>query len=158
MNGWRITVDDVSSPEIAELIAYHVRTAHAETPVENAFALGLEALRHPDIMLWTLWEGAVLLGCAALKDLGHGVGELKSMRTAPAHLRRGVAAALLSHIIGAARDRGFARINMETGTSASFAPARALYHRFGFAECGPYGDYPESAHNRYMTLNLLSPD
>jgi putative acetyltransferase len=153
---WRIVEDDATGPEITALIAYHVRSAHATTPPQHAFALGIEALRAPEITLWTLWENDALLGCAALKDLGAGEGELKSMRTAPDHLRRGVGAHLLDHAIGAARARGWQRLNLETGKGPSFAPAWELYRRFGFTDCGPYADYAESDHNRFMTLSLVT--
>lgn len=155
-SSFTIIQDDATGPEIAALIALHVTAAHAQTPPEHAYALGLEALRAPEITLWSLWDGAVLLGCAALKDLGEGQGEVKSMRTDPAHLRRGVAGLLLGHLIGQARARGWHRLNLETGTNASFIPAHALYRRFGFVDCGPYADYVESPHNRYMTLALES--
>lgn len=136
------------------LIGLHLGAVQADTAAEFRFALGLEALRMPAVTLWGLWEGRALLGCAALKDLGGAEGELKSMRTHPAHLRRGVAAMLLRHVIAIARARGWRRVKLETGTAASFDAAHALYRRFGFVDCGPYADYPESAHNRYMTLDL----
>ncbi|WP_374147247.1 GNAT family N-acetyltransferase [Sphingomonas sp. 28-63-12] len=126
------------------------------TPAQHAFALGIAALRAPDINLWSLWEGPALLGCVALKSFGDGTGEVKSMRTDPAHLRRGVAARLLDHVIAVARARGWRSLNLETGTDPSFAPAWALYRRFGFVDCPPYGDYAESDHNRYMTLALAA--
>ena len=153
-----IIEDDATGPEISALIELHVAAAHAGTPPLYAFALGIEALRAPDITLWSLWGslsgGAALLGCAALKDLGAGEGEVKSMRTHPDHLRRGVAAALLSHLIIQAKARRWHRLNLETGTSPSFAPAHALYRRFGFVDCGPYADYIESPHNHFMMLAL----
>lgn len=149
-----IVRDDATGPEITALIALHVTAAHAGTPSQYAYALGIEALRAPDITIFTLWEGQALLGCAALKDLGGGEGEVKSMRTDPAHLRRGVAARLLGHLIDQARGRGWHRLNLETGTVPSFDPAYALYRRFGFTDCGPYADYVESPHNRFMTLAL----
>ncbi|WP_066649150.1 MULTISPECIES: GNAT family N-acetyltransferase [Sphingomonas] len=154
MTGWRIIEDDLTGDAIRALMTFHVQAAHANTPAAHAFALGVEALRAPGITLWSLWEAGALLGCAALKDLGQGEGELKSMRTAPDQLRRGVAAALLDHAIAEARRRGWHRLNLETGTDASFAPAWALYRRFGFSDCGPYADYVESDHNRFMTLAL----
>lgn len=151
-----IVQDDVTGPEITALIALHLAAVDDGTAAEYRFALGVEALRAPGITLWSLWEGTNLLGCAALKDLGEEQGEVKSMRTDPAHLRRGVAGQLLGHLIGQARARGWHRLYLETGTNASFMPAHALYRRFGFVDCGPYADYVESPHNRYMTLALES--
>lgn len=151
-----IIQDDVTGPEITALIALHLAAVDDGTAAEYRFALGVEALRGPEITLWSLWEGAALLGCAALKDIGQGQGEVKSMRTHPAHLRRGVAGRLLGHLIVQARARGWHRLNLETGTNASFFPAHGLYRRFGFVDCGPYADYVESPHNQYMTLALES--
>lgn len=156
MSGWRIVEDDLSSDATRALIALHVRAAHANTPSQHAYALGVEALRQPGITLWSLWEADALLGCAALKDLGDGEGEVKSMRTAPGHLRRGVAAALLDHLIDTATRRGWRRLNLETGTDASFDAAHRLYRRFGFVDCAPYADYAPSPHNRFMTRALAA--
>lgn len=149
-----IVRDDAIGAEMAALIELHLADVGADTAAEYRFALDLEALRAPDISLWGLWQGPTLIGCAALKDLGNGEGEVKSMRTHPDHLRKGTAARLLSHLIGDATARGWSRLNLETGTSALFVPAHALYHRFGFVDCGPYADYTESPHNRFMTLAL----
>lgn len=155
-NRWRIVEDDLTGEAIRALIALHVAAAHANTPAQHAFALGAQALRAPGITLWSLWEGDELLGCAALKDLARGEGELKSMRTAPGHLRRGVAAALLDHVIAVAKARGWRRLNLETGTEPSFDAAYALYRRVGFVDCAPYADYVCSDHNRFLTLALIT--
>lgn len=154
MADFSIRQDDATGPEIKALIALHLAAAQADTAAAFRYALGLEALRAPDVTLWSLWEGSALLGCAALKDLGGDDGEVKSMRTDPAHLRRGVAARLLGHVIAEARARGWHRLNLETGTTASYSPAHALYRRFGFVDCNPYADYVDSPHNRFMTLAI----
>lgn len=155
---FRIVRDDATGPEITALIALHLADVEADSAAEYRFALGLDALRAPDITLWSLWEGRQLLGCAALKALeshdGMLEGELKSMRTHPDHLRKGVAARLLAHAIDVARERGWRRLNLETGTSALFGPAHALYRRFGFVDCPPFADYVSSPHNRFMTVQL----
>lgn len=155
MSDWRIVEDDATGREIRDLIAFHLATVDTDTAPEYRFALGLEALRAPDITLWSLWEGAALLGCGALRDLGAGAGEVKSMRTHPDQLRRGVAATLLAHMIAAARARGWHRLLLETGTSAAFGPAHGLYRRFGFVDCAAFADYRESPHNRFMALDLM---
>ncbi|WP_294088658.1 GNAT family N-acetyltransferase [Sphingomonas sp.] len=153
-DGWRIVEDPATGPEITALIAYHLAQMHAQSPPENVFALGLEALRAPGVTLWTAWEGQALLGCAALKLLGPGEGEIKSMRTAPDHLRRGVAAHLLAHLVAAAQARGLGRLYLETGSGPGFAAAHALYLRHGFAFCGPFADYAENAFSRFMARTI----
>jgi putative acetyltransferase len=150
----RIVVDDLSGPEIAAFLTEHVRQMHEITPIENAYALDLDGLRRPDITFWTAVDGTTVVGCAALKHLDPSHAELKSMRTAPARTRTGVASRLLEHVIGAARQRGYRRISLETGTDEFFLPARRLYEKFGFHYCDPFGGYPPSPHNTFMTRAL----
>jgi putative acetyltransferase len=149
-----IRPDDVRGPEMARLIREHLRNMHLHSPPESVHALGLEALRQPGITVWSAWEGAELLGCGALKALDPSHGEIKSMRTATPHLRKGVAAAMLAHIMDEARRRNFTRLSLETGSMAAFEPARALYARFGFEECGPFGDYVADPYSVFMTRRL----
>jgi putative acetyltransferase len=150
----KIVVDDLSGPEIAAFLAEHVRQMHEITPIENAYTLDLEALRRPDITFWTALDGTTLVGCAALKRLDPTHAELKSMRTAPARKRSGVASRILEHVIDEARRRGFRRLSLETGTDGFFLPARRLYEKFGFEYCAPFGDYQPSPHNTFMTREL----
>ncbi|WP_217597398.1 GNAT family N-acetyltransferase [Cohnella sp. GbtcB17] len=150
----KIVVDDLSGPEVAALLEEHLRGMAADTPPESVHALDLEGLRRPEITFWSAWDGPDLMGCGALKDLGGGHGELKSMRTAAAHLRKGVAAGLLAHIVTEARGRGFKRLSLETGSPDSFFPARKLYEKFGFEYCGPFADYEEDPYSVYMTMTL----
>ena len=94
------------------------------------------------------------MGCGALKELNLRAGEIKSMRTAQAHLRQGVAAHLLAHILDEAKRRNYERVNLETGSTEVFKPAILLYERFGFTPCGPFADYEENAFSIFMTLGL----
>jgi putative acetyltransferase len=118
------------------------------------FALDLSGLRDPALTLWTVWDDDTLLGMGALKQLDTAHGEIKSMRTAPDQLRRGVAGMMLRHLITEASARGYLRISLETGSNEPFAPARALYERTGFAETGPFADYTDTAFSRYYTMAL----
>ena len=127
---------------------------HANSPEQSVHALDVGRLRDPGISFWTLWQGDDLLGCGALKALPGDEGEIKSMRTQPHALRRGVAAALLEHIITEARARGYRRLSLETGTAPAFEPAHRLYERYGFVDCAPFGDYVEDPFSRFMTLAL----
>lgn len=150
----RIVEDDLSGAKIAELLALHIASAHVHSPPESVHAMDIAALRAPQVTFWTAWDDDALLGCGALKSLGADQGEIKSMRTAPGHLRKGVAAAILAHILAEARSRGYARISLETGTMAAFAPARALYARFGFVACAPFARYFDDPLSQCMTRAL----
>ena len=152
-----IRVDDLTGLEIKELLREHVRDAHSHSPAESAHALGIEELRGPEITLWTAWEEDALLGCGALKELDARHGEVKSMRTASEHLRKGIAKRLLNHIIAEAESRGYGRLSLETGSMEAFAPARRLYTRLGFTPCEPFADYIEDPYSVFMTRELRPP-
>ncbi len=149
-----IREDDLSGDEVRALLAFHLAEARAKTPAEFSFALDLSALQTPDITVWTAWSGDQLAGIGALKALPDGSAEVKSMRTHPEHLRRGVGAEILKHIIGEARRRGMSRLSLETGTVPAYDPAVALYLRHGFTDGEPFGDYQPSPYNRFLHLAL----
>lgn len=149
-----IRIDDLQGPEIAALLRQHLRESALHSPPESVHALDLEALRGPTITVWTAWQDGELMGCGALKELSPDHGEIKSMRTASAHQRKGVASDLLRHILEEAKRRSYTRVSLETGSMAAFAPARALYARFGFQPCGPFGNYGEDPYSVFMTREL----
>lgn len=150
----KIIVDNLKGAKIANLLNFHLEEMSSHTPAESVHALGIDALRGPDITFWSAWNADDLLGCGALKNLGQGHGELKSMRTASTHTRKGVAAKLLAHIEEEARKRGMQRLSLETGSLAPYEPARQLYIRFGFTACLPFADYLEDPYSIHMTKVL----
>jgi putative acetyltransferase len=152
-----IRSDDLRGPQVARLLQEHLDDMHRHSPPESVHALDLDALRRPEITFWVACEDEELLGCGALKQLSAEHGEIKSMRTANAHRGRGIAARLLGHILAEARRRGYRRLSLETGTPAAFDPARRLYARHGFVECGPFGDYVADPFSTFMTLELPRP-
>ncbi|MFG2863445.1 GNAT family N-acetyltransferase [Streptomyces sioyaensis] len=153
-----ISIDDLSAPDVVELLEGHIRELRGVTPPESVHALDFEGLRRPEVTFWSVRERGELLGCGAIQRLGRRHGEIKSMRTSVAAQRKGVAGALLQHMISEARRRGFWRLSLETGTEEFFAPARALYEKFGFDYCPPFGDYQEDPNSAFMTrLLVLSP-
>jgi putative acetyltransferase len=124
------------------------------SPPESVHALPIEGLRKPEITFWTAWEYGELLGCGALRELDAQHGEIKSMRTAARHVRKGVAQAILRYIIGEAGRRGYRRLSLETGSMQAFEPARQLYARTGFIFCDPFADYVEDPNSVFMTKEL----
>ena len=149
-----IKIDDLTGPEVAELLREHLQDMARHSPPESIHALDLEALRKPEITFWSVWEGTELLGCGALKELDAQHAEIKSMRTAASHLRKGVASQTLQHILAEAKRRGYRRISLETGSMAAFEPARTLYAKFGFRYCEPFADYVEDPNSVFMTQEL----
>jgi putative acetyltransferase len=117
-------------------------------------ALAIEGLRATNVTFWTAWVDGTLCGCGALKELDPGTGEVKSMRTRPAFLRRGVGQAILDEIVRTARGRGYSRLVLETGTGEPFEAAHALYRRNGFQWTGAFGEYRASEFNVFMARDL----
>lgn len=150
----RIVVDDLSGPGIAAFLAEHVTQMRSISPPESKHALDLESLRRPEITFWSVLDGDAVVGCGALKRLDDAHAELKSMRTAVARQRGGIASLLLEHIIGEARRMGYTRMSLETGSAEFFRPARGLYEKFGFIYCEPFAGYRPDPHSAFMTREL----
>ena len=149
-----IRVDDLTGSEIAEMVAAHLQSMKLNTPPESVHALDLEGLRRPEITFWSVWEGTELIGCGALKEIDAHHAEIKSMRTASSHLRKGVASRLLHHLMDEARRRGYRRLSLETGLMNAFEPARKLYAKFGFRYCEPFADYKIDPNSAFMTREI----
>ncbi|MBD3921915.1 GNAT family N-acetyltransferase [Paenibacillus sp. PR3] len=149
-----IRVDDLTGQQVQALIAVHLQGMSADSPPESVHALDLDGLRSPDVTFWSLWEDGELLGIGALKELDSEHGEIKSMRTSAAHLRKGAARRILEHILAVAKERGYKRLSLETGTPESFWPARKLYEKLGFQYTGPFADYVEDPFSVFMTKEL----
>jgi putative acetyltransferase len=146
-----IRLDDLTGSDIIQLLREHLQGVAQHSPPESIHALDLDGLRRPEITFWSVWHDGELMGCGALKELDRRHGEIKSMRTSAAHLRKGVAARLMQHILEEAERRGYERVRLETGSMEGFAPARRLYARFGFVMCGPFADYVEDPNSAFMT-------
>lgn len=132
----------------------HQAAMRATAPLESQHALDLSGLKQPQVRVWVLREGDALLGCGALQHIDPLHVEIKAMRTARAHLRRGVGKTMLAHLLQAARATGYAQASIETGSMAYFAPARQLYASAGFVECAPFADYVVDPNSTYMTRAL----
>lgn len=150
----RIVEDDLSGIEIRALLETHFAGMLANSPEGSCHFLDFDGLNAPDVTFWSIWESENLAGCGALKELDAEHGEIKSMRTHADHLRKGVGAMMLTHIISEGRERGYRRLSLETGSVEAFVPALALYEAHGFEYCPPFGDYVEDPFSRFMTLAI----
>lgn len=150
----QIKRDDLRGPEIAAMLEAHLKDFEPHSPPESRHALDLYGLRRPEVHFYTAWENNELLGCGAFKRLDDTHAEIKSMRTDPNHLRKGVARAILAHLIEEARAAGLQRLSLETGSMEVFLPARKLYEAFGFTYCEPFGSYREDPYSVFMTRTL----
>lgn len=149
-----IKIDDLNGPEIATLLAEHLQSMTLHSPPESIHALNLDELKKPEITFWSAWERDELLGCGALKELDGQHAEIKSMKTATLHVRKGVAKLLLEHMIEEAKRRGYHRLSLETGSMEAFEPAKRLYVSVGFQYCEPFANYVEDPYSVFMTKEL----
>lgn len=150
----RIEIDDLTRPEVLELLREHLASMYELSPVESVHALDVDKLKSPDITFWTAWDGTTLLGCGALRELSSAHGEVKSMRTPHTQRRRGAGRAVLEHLIAIARTRGYTRLSLETGSVEGFTPALRLYESMGFVRSGAFGEYRDDGFKVFMTLEL----
>ena len=149
-----IREDDLSGAQTRALLALHLAGMHAHSPPGTVHALDLSGLKTPDVTVWTAWRGGTIAGMGALKSLGGAHGEIKSMRTHPDHLRQGVAAALLDHIIAEAGARGWRRLSLETGSGPAFEASLALYRKRGFVSCEAFGGYASTTFNQFLHIDV----
>lgn len=150
-----IRVDDLTDPQVQALVGAHLADMHAGSPPESVHALGLAALSDDAITVWSAWHDDQLAGVGALQRLSDTSGEIKSMRVTDAARGTGVGRALLRHIMAAAAAQGMTSLWLETGSAASFLPARQLYASEGFIPCGPFGGYTDDPLSVFMTRMLL---
>jgi len=149
-----IAIDDPRVDDMQELVGRHLAFANECTPPEDVHALDLGGLLNAAVTVFSARRGQELLAIGALQHLDESHAELKSMHTDEASRGQGVGRAMLDYLISVARQRGYGRVCLETGTNDAFAPARSLYLGAGFMPSGPFGEYRGSPNSTYMTLVL----
>lgn len=154
IEGLEITEDDLSGADVQALVAYHLGGMHAESPACKVHALPLDKLRQPGVTFYTARIHGALAAMGAIKHLDETHGELKSMRAAPEWRGKGVGEAMLQHLLTMARTRGYTRVSLETGRTEAFAPAVALYRKYGFEECEAFADYVVDDFSQCLSLPL----
>ncbi|MEJ2045585.1 MAG: GNAT family N-acetyltransferase [Reinekea sp.] len=150
-----IIKDDLTGPEVALLLNDHLSNMADHSPEESRHALDLSGLQQQDVHFYSVWADTELAGCGAIQLLDAHHAEVKSMKTASAFLRQGVARLLLNHLIETAQRVGVKRLSLETGTIDYFKPAHVLYESAGFKPCPLFGRYREDPYRRYYSLELL---
>ena len=151
---WQFFEGELDHDDVRALLAQHFAEMRAGSPPSACHVLPADGLKIPEIRFFTLRENGVLLGCGALKRLGPGHGEIKSMRTAGNALGRGVGKAMLAHIVAAARSEGVTRLSLETGSTEQFVAALRLYEKEGFERCGAFGGYVDTPFTRFFTKEI----
>ena len=154
MPAGNIEADDPRADDVRTLLERHLAHSYEHSPREDVHALDLDELIAPNISFFTFRRDGELLAMGALKELDATHAEIKSMHTVVSARGEGIARAMLMHLLGEARVRGYRRVSLETGSMAAYAPARALYASVGFVECEPFDSYVPSVNSTFMTLVL----
>jgi putative acetyltransferase len=154
----KIVIDDLSRSKVQDLLREHLAGMHANSPPGQVFALDVSKLKVPEVTFWTAWDNDELLGCGAMKELSPTHGEIKSMRTASKHLRKGVGKRVLQVILEEACRRGYKKVSLETGSSDGFFAAHAMYEGAGFLRTGPFGGYQQNGFSVFMTKEIELPN
>jgi putative acetyltransferase len=150
----QIRIDDLTSPQVAQLLSEHLDDMKRTSPPESFHALDLGKLKEPSVTFWTAWEGSDLAGCGAIRELEPTHAEIKSMRTAKPFRGQGVASLILKTMMEHAKTRNYHRLSLETGTGEFFEPAHHFYKKFGFEYCEPFSNYKPDAFSAFMTIEL----
>jgi putative acetyltransferase len=154
MPNGEISIDDPRQPDVQALLERHLAFANTHSPPEDVHALDVTGLVDPAVTFFSFRTDGRLLAVGAIRRLDESHAELKSMHTAADVRGQGIGRAMVDHLLGVARERGFRQVSIETGTMEAFAPARALYKGAGFETCEPFGEYFHSPNSTCMTLWL----
>lgn len=150
----KVSTVSIDDPAVVDLVELHLRGMSENSPAESVFALDLSGLSNSDVTLFGAYLDGVLVGIGGLNALSHNHGEIKSMRTRPEALRKGVGASVLDMIIEEARRRQYRTLSLETGSGPGFDAALALYRKRGFTSGPAFGTYEASDFNQFYHLGL----
>lgn len=158
MDGLTLRRESPLTDDLELLFQRHTQDMHADTPPESIHMMPRTDLEHPLIDFFVLRDHGRPIGMGALKRLDATQAEIKSMHVLSEERGRGLSVRLLAGLMDHARLHDLARLSLETGAQAMFLPARRLYERAGFVECGPFGDYRLDPNSVYMTITLAAAD
>jgi putative acetyltransferase len=142
--------------EALDLLGAHFAFCQEHTPQDFVCALDTTAFLEADLSLFGVRGHGTVVAIGAIRELSSVEGEFKSIHTRNDCRGTGAGTLLLEGLLAECRRRGYHRVNLETGTTPGFAPARRLYARMGFVDCPPFGSYHNTAHNQCMTLDITA--
>ena len=140
------------NPEVNDLLTKHFVELRAASPEGSAHVLDIPGLKVPSIKFWSLWKDEKLIGCGALKFLEKEHGEFKSIRIQDNFRNQGKGINVINHLINEAKKLKIKRLSIETGAGNFFIPARKLFKKTGFTECGPFAHYKKDVNSIYLTM------
>ena len=141
-------------PKVNDLLNKHFIELRSVSPAGSTHVLDIAGLNDQTIKFWSLWENKDLVGCGALKFLDKSHGEFKSIRVADKFRKKGVGERIIGHLIEEAKKLQITKLSIETGSGEFFSPARKLFTKFNFKNCGPFAHYKEDPNSCFFTKNI----
>lgn len=151
MSNVTVVTHDPTHPKVIALLEQSHALMQDLFEEEDNHYLEVSELCADNIAFFVAKVDQEFLGCVALANKGT-YGEIKSMFVDPKSRGLGVGAALMNQLDAEGQRQGLSAINLETGDVLH--EARRLYARFGYSECGPFGDYELSPASVFMTKPL----
>lgn len=149
----------LTDPVVTELVTRLDHELLAATPDggTNFFHVDTDEVSPGNGAFFVAWLDGVQAACGAWRridaaaDRAH-TGEVKRMWVDPSTRGSKLGAAVLATLETDARASGITELRLETGEYLTAAVA--LYRRFGFEACSPWGDYVGAAHSYTMAKPL----
>lgn len=154
MDTLTLRVAHAQDSDVADLVRTHFALMRASSPEESCHVMPADALAANGALVLAADFHGRLAGIGALAEIDATHGEIKSMHTAKDQRGKGVGRFILTGLIDSAKDKGFRRLSLETGSAELFAPARALYASFGFVKCAPFANYTCDPFSVFMSRNV----
>jgi ribosomal protein S18 acetylase RimI-like enzyme len=150
---------DRSDPQVQGMLARLDAELKAQTPPggTNFIHLPAEHVDGDQGSLFVAWLDGRPLACGAWRRIDEVAGrpntaEVKRMWASPDARGMRLGAAVLATLQASAREQGVTELRLETGEYLTAAVA--LYRRFGFEACAPWGEYVGVEHSFTMSKPL----
>lgn len=152
-NDVRLTAERLDSPigaQLARTLLVELVDRYGAEDEEDG--LNAEQLAPPTGVFLVAWIEDVGVGCGGFRRIDDEVAEIKRMFVAHDDRRTGIGRAVLADLEARARELGYARLILETGTMQP--EAMRLYETHGYEQIEPYGAYRDSPMSRCYTKVL----
>jgi ribosomal protein S18 acetylase RimI-like enzyme len=123
---------------------YHGRPATEDDVRAGLRDFPSDDLQPPRGVLVVALRAGAVAGCAGLRFIDAGLGEVTRVYVAPPARRRGLGLLLMAEIERLARERGIRDLRLDTRTD--LVEARRLYERIGYREIPRFNDSRYAGH------------
>jgi putative acetyltransferase len=148
----QFAIESPDQPDVRALIAELDEYQGSLYPAESNHLLDISSLCQPSVLFAVARDAdGVAHGCGAVV-LHADYGEVKRMFVRPAQRGHGIAGRMMAFLEKQSRGKGCKQLMLETGIKQP--EAIALYRRFGYLDCEPFGEYREDPLSLFMRKEL----